>query len=318
MTPILGFLIVLGAAVIGSLVIFPRVNPQNPIISGLAVSGIPYILTGLLLGPQVFNFLSVDILQSLEPLLSLTLGWAGLLFGIHLRWRNIKRYPPNYTLFTAVQSLLSFVIILGICWYALDRLGGFSSLQILELSLILGAIGCNTTPITIARTILVHKASGRLTHLMQFVSGLDGVWGIVISGITFALFNSASSNWVTSNWQWILVYLVFGILFGLAYVYLIRQRFDNEEMVLLVLGLVIFTSGVGFYLHLSPIFLNMIVGVVIAQFRREAEKTVRILSYAETPIYLILLLYAGAVWKISLYPEIFVFLIFVGARFIGK
>ncbi len=318
MTPILGFLLVLTAAFLGSVLVFPRINHKNPIVSGLAVSGIPYILIGVLLGPRVFGFLNEKILFSLEPLISLSLGWAGMLFGIHLRWRNIKRFPANYTLFSAVQGLIAFVIIGGICLVAYSNLWNEAPRHILEVSLVFAALGCNTTPITIARAVVMHKASGRLTHLMQFVSGLDGFWGIFFAGITFALFNPLVSNWITSNWQWLLLNVLLGILIGLAFVFLVRSKFERDELTLLVIGLVVFASGVGFYLRLSPIFLNMIVGIVIAQFRREAEKTVRVLGYAETPIYLFLLLFAGALWNINFFSEVAFIGVFIGARFLGK
>ncbi len=318
MTPILGFVLVISAAVLAAVFIVPRINRKNPLISGIAVSGIPYVLLGVLLGPQIFGFLSEQILIRLEPLISLTLGWAGILFSIHLRWRNLIRFPLNYLLFTAIQGLIAFLIIFLICWAAFSLIHTIEVPLLLESTLILAALGCATTPVVIARTVLTHHAKGRLTHLLQFISSLDGVWAIVISGIVFSLFNPLQSQWINVGWQWLLLTLALGVIIGLAYVYLIRGRFEGDEIMLFVFGLVIFTSGVGFYLHISPIFLNMIVGVVIAQFRREAEKTSRILSYAETPIYFILLIFAGALWNINMIMGIFFIAVFIVARFLGK
>ena len=106
--------------------------------------------------------------------------------------------------------------------------------------------------------------------------------------------------------------------FGILFRYLIRLKFQREEILLLVFGLVIFTSGIGFYLQLSPILMTMIVGITIAQFPRESEKVMRIIHIAEKPTYLFMLIYAGALWNYRFWEEIAIIIFFIGARFLGK
>ncbi len=318
MSPVLGFIIVSAVAFLGAVLVFPRLDPRNPIVSGLAVSGIPYLLLGMLMGPRIFNLLSEPVLVSLEPLVSLTLGWVGLLFGIHLRWRNLKRFPRNYVLFTLAQALVAFVVILVVSWVLFRFFGVRYGANTLEICLILAALGCTTSPLTIARAMVVNRARGRLTHLIQFVSSMDGLYGIVLAGVVFAFINPSASPWINSGASWLILNIVLGLLIGGVFVFLIRSKFDREELTLLVLGLVIFTSGVGFYLRLSPIFLTMIVGTVIAQFPREAEKANRILGAVEKPIYLILLIFAGALWNFNVGLDILIIAGFVAARFLGK
>jgi hypothetical protein len=97
-----------------------------------------------------------------------------------------------------------------------------------------------------------------------------------------------------------------------------KSRFNSEEIFLLVIGMVIFTSGIGYYLHVSSIFLNMIVGIVLAQYRRESEKITRILVSGEKPIYVILLIFAGAMWSIPHSLNWIIITGFIIFRFIGK
>jgi hypothetical protein len=318
MTSFLGLLLILAIAFIGSKFFSRTTVINNPVFSGLIVSGFPYILMGVLLGPHFFNFLSSEIISSLEPLISLALGWIGLLFGIQLRWRNIRRFPVNYLIFSSLQSLISFVIIFAIILISFSFLSPAKFVYRLEAAFILAAIGSTTAPLTLGRLVIEHKAKGKLTHFIQFISSLDDIWGITIAGIAMAVFHPTALQWFTAGWQWIALSVLISIALGLIFQYLIKFRFQQQEVLLLVLGLVIFTSGIGFYLRLSPIFMNMIVGITLAQFHRESEKVMRVLPLVEKPIYLLLLVFAGSLWNYQFIMEILLLITFIVARFVGK
>lgn len=318
MTPLLGLLLVLIITFVGARFLSRSSVSKNPVFSGLIVSGIPYILIGVLLGPRFFNFLNPHIIDSLEPLVSLAIGWVGLLFGLQLRWKNIRRFPRNYLLLTSIQSLVTFLIIfaiIGLTIY-LIRVPAFHNR--LEAVIILAAIGSMTAPFTIARISIERKIKGRLTHLLQFISSLDSFWGILIAGMVIAMFHPYAFKWLNSGWQWFLISIFISILLGILFRYLISLRFQSEEIFVLVLGLVIFTSGIGFYLKLSPIFMTMVVGLTLAQYPRECEKVMRVIHPAEKPTYLFLLVSAGAIWNYQFWEEIFLIFIFIIARFTGK
>ncbi len=318
MTPILGFLILVTIAFIGKVLISPRIRQTNPLILGLSASGIPYILIGVLMGPYGFNVLSRSILNDLHPLISLALGWVGFLFGIQLQWRNLRRFPPNYLLFTTIQSLVSMAVIVGIIFSGIRIFSSMPFSTALELAVVLGIVGSMTAPIALARMVISHKLRGKLVHLAQFISSLDAFWGIVMIGLFFVFQQSILPSGITIPWVWLTLILVLGIGMGLSFILLLRVRFEPEEMLLLILGLVIFVSGVGFYLHISPIFLTMLVGIVIAQFPFQARRIFRVLLFAEKPIYLMMLIFAGAWWNFHAISHVLIILLFLIARLIGK
>ena len=318
MTPIFGLLIILLITFLGTR-FFSRKAIQNiPALSGFLVSGIPYVLIGMLLGPRFFNFLHYEVITSLDPLISLALGWIGLLFGLQLRWRKIRRFPGNYLFFTSLQSLITFFVIFLIMGGIIYLIGPSRFQNRLEAVLILAALGSASAPISLARLVIEQKAKGRLTQFLQFVSSLDPFWAITIAGIVIAIFHPPAQHWFNSAGDWILLSIAIPVLIGLIFRYLIKLRFQPEEVFILVLGLVIFTSGIGFYLKLSPIFLTMILGITLAQFPRESEKVMRILHMAEKPTYLFLLIFAGALWNYRFWEEIILILFFILTRFAGK
>jgi hypothetical protein len=318
MTPFLGLLLILLITFIGVRFFSRTTILKTPLFSGLIVSGVPYILIGVFLGPKVFNFLNDKILDSLQPLIHMAIGWVGLLFGLQLRWRNIRRFPRNYVLFTSLQSLVTFFIIalaMGILIFFLSPAPFENRLTAL---IILAAIGSMTAPLSMGRTVIQERIKGRLAQFLQFISSLDSFWGIIITGIAFALIHRPAAHWLTSGWQWLILSVLTGIFTGLVFRFLLRLRFEGEEIFLLVLGLVIFISGIGFYLRLSPVFMNMVAGITIAQFPRVSEKFMRIIHSAEKPVYVLLLVFAGAFWDYRFWQEILLIVSFIFIRYLGK
>ncbi len=317
MTPIIGLLIILLFTFVGARFFGRSTLMRTPLFSGFIVSGIPYILMGVFLGPQFFNFLNVHIISSLKPLISMALGWVGLLFGLQLRWRNLRKFPVNYLLFTSLQSLTSLLVIfagLGVCLLVLAP-SAFKNK--VEAVLVLAALGSITAPLMISRLVIERKARGSLTHFIQFVSSLDSFWGIVLSGVVMALFHPIAPGFMNGG-VWLLLTVLLGVVIGLLFYYLIHLHFTGEDLLLLVLGLVIFVSGVGFYLKISPIFLTMVVGITLAQFPRSADKVMRVLARMEKQTYLFLLIFAGATWNYRFWEEILLILAFLVFRYMGK
>lgn len=318
MTPILGLLLILLIAFIGTRIFSEKAILKAPLLSGLIVSGIPYILLGVVLGPYFFNFLNPTVLENLQPLLSLALGWVGLLFGIQLRWRNIRRFPRNYLLFTSVQSFVSLLIIFVILLIGGWLLGMANRPMFLIMTITLAALGSNSAMVTIGRIVVERRVHGRLTHLLQFVTSLDGYWAILVGGLAI------SAHWLLTDlspifrWGWLGLAFTLPILIGYLFHKLIQIRFQSEELLLLVLGLVIFTSGLGFYFKISPIFLTMILGITLAQFPRDSEKIMRVVRKAEKPIYLFMLVFAGAMWNYRFWTALVFITIFIVARTAGK
>jgi Kef-type K+ transport system membrane component KefB len=132
------------------------------------------------------------------------------------------------------------------------------------------------------------------------------------------VFHQPAIRWFQTGWHWTLLLIIISILLGMLFRLLLRFRFTQEEIFLLVLGIIIFTSGAGFYLRLSPILMTTIVGITIAQFPRESEKVLRVIHTGEKPTYLFLLIFAGAMWNYRFWEEILLILAFIVARYLGK
>ncbi len=80
-------------------------------------------------------------------------------------------------------------------------------------------------------------------------------------------------------------------------------------------------SGASYYLNLSPIYTNLVLGFILANSGSAHRDVTRLLLATERPVYLALLLFAGAAWSPGARDLLFIAPLFVlirlGARFVG-
>jgi hypothetical protein len=70
-------------------------------------------------------------------------------------------------------------------------------------------------------------------------------------------------------------------------------------MVLFLLGIAAFASGAALQLQLSPLFVSVVMGSVVANFSPDPQRVFRVLHEWEKPIYVVFLLLAGALLDFS-------------------
>ncbi|MGW8268056.1 MAG: hypothetical protein ACWGSQ_16935, partial [Longimicrobiales bacterium] len=76
--------------------------------------------------------------------------------------------------------------------------------------------------------------------------------------------------------------------------WLTRPRPGGEELVLFLLGIAAFASGAALQLQLSPLFVSVTMGAVVANLSPDPQRVFRVLQEWEKPIYVVLLILAGA------------------------
>src|SRR6185503_3647150 len=87
----------------------------------------------------------------------------------------------------------------------------------------------------------------------------------------------------------------------------------------IVLGSIAFASGLAGYLHLSPIAICFIAGVLVTNFPNEQRESIfRILHHLERPVHLLFLMIAGAIWDVADWRGWLLVPLFVAGRVIGK
>lgn len=300
MHPFLSTLILILVALVGARFSFSTLRvPPGPRL--VLRTGTHFLLLGFLLGPHVLGLLTQDSLRQLFPLLGIGLGWIGFLFGLQLDRRNLRQFPIAFHLLAIGQAVLVFVVFVGVGGLALVG-AGLTDRTPLLLLLGAGATACISTPAGIALISTNYRVRGKVRDLLFFVASLDAVVGIAALQTVYALFppgDLGAGLPLLPRVTWVVAAVGLGVICGILFLWLTRPRPGSEEMVLFLLGIAAFASGSALQLQLSPLFVSVVMGIVVANFSPDPQRVFRVLHDWEKPIYVVFLLLAGALLDFS-------------------
>ena len=258
----------------------------------LFVAGTHFLFIGFLLGPVV-GLLSREVIAQFFPLLALGLGWVGLLFGLQLEVRQLRRFPRRITIGALLQAVVAFGVFFGL---GLLALAPFFALDDVTRAVLLAgaATACVSSPLGVSAA--VANVRGRTSELLLYCASLDALIGIVALQVIFALFHPLRARGlsIAIGAEWLFVAVGVGVAFAIFLLWLTRPKPDSDELVLFLLGCALFLGGASLYLGLSTLFVAMIAGTLVGNLSPMRRRLFTVLQEWEKPIYVILLLLLGA------------------------
>jgi hypothetical protein len=254
-------------------------------------AGSEYLFLGLLLAAAPLSILSSNSIQLLLPAVDLGLGWIGLLFGIQFEWAQLKRIPLRYMGITIIQAVFTFLLVLaGLSIITIFVVNNLSVSGIL----VLAAIASLSSPTCFVFMRSHLHLSHQIRHLVQYISSLDPIVSIAIFGLIIS--TRVHLGWLTQ----LPVYFFLASCIVLIFHLLTRFRISRQELLILTMGLVLFSSGLAEIFGLSPLFLNFVIGLGLINLPSLNHRSfAMILHSQEKPIYIVFLVLAGAIWTPS-------------------
>ena len=295
MDPLLGTLALILLAFLGARFSFSTQNVRSgPRL--LFRTGTHFIAVGFVLGPSVMGLVTTEALEHLFPFMALGLGWVGFLFGMQLERDTLRAFPLQRHLFAAGQAIVTFVILAGAGIAGLFALGRAGSAEVL-LVLLAGATACISAPAGIAMISSNFLVRGPVRKMLFFVASVDALVGVVIVQLVYSGYHPPDALDMFGELPalaWTLLALCVGLLCGIIFVWLSRARTGIEELVLFLMGIAAFAAGAALQLRLSPLFVATVMGAVVANFVPDPRRVLRVMVRWEKPVYIILLILAGA------------------------
>lgn len=267
-------------------------------------SGIEYIILGVILGPYVTDIMTPQVVGQLSPVMSLAIGSLGLCYGLQLRFRDLARLDPECFRVAFIEVITTFLLIGGafalLFWYALGGQG--DRMAVLTSASVLGATGAVSATTAIGVVRQHYQASGSLANLLQFVVGFDELLGIMLFGFVFCFFHVGQTSGIRplTTTEWVAVNILFGLVLGILFFLFLGGEESQPKLMLALIGIVVFSSGAAYYLNLSPLFINLALGIMLANTSKIRDRLLRILQSVEKPFYVVLLVFAGAAWQVTL------------------
>ncbi len=288
-------------------------------ISGVITAGFPFVALGLVASLPAIDILSGDVLHRLQPVLHFGLGWLGFIIGAQLDIRVLDRVPKGTAYLILVEALGPFGITAAGCGAVMLAFGlSWRDPAVWRDVILLGAAAAMTAPRKFRgfanRTW--HEGRG-VDILLGQLDELIGVIGLLF--ITAYFRGATETTWQIPNTAWVFVSLGLGVAIGVLIFAMVRVPTSNAEFLAVVLGAIAFASGLAGYLHLSPIVICFLAGVLVTNFPNEQRASIfRILNHLERPVHLLFLIIAGAMWDVWDWRGWALVPLFVIGRVVGK
>ncbi|MBN1418343.1 MAG: hypothetical protein JXP34_06170 [Planctomycetes bacterium] len=287
--------------------------------------GPEFVALGLFLGGEAFGQPFLDILGpetrlALSPAIALALGWAGFLFGHHLRGDIIRRFPRAYVTAAACESAGAAAVVfaaLGLATRAIELP--------IAVAIALAGVAAPTSPTALGllrRSVGSAPSGSRADpdagrsafEAMLFAAGTDEVLALPIYAVGWLAISRGSAS---DAGLAMASAAGLGLLLG-GFIHLAsRLRVRDEEMRLLILGAVTLGAGAALLLGLPPLFATAAAGILAGNLRGRSARIDAILAGLERPVYTGLLVIAGASLSVD-GPAIGIGLALAALRLAGK
>lgn len=284
----------------------------------LTLWSLEYLLIGLVVGPHGVGLLSDENLDSLQPFISLNLGLVGFALGLPLR-RRVGRFSVLFFgLFASSATIAATAFGLDpVLAFLAPRVGEGQRLW-LCVAIGAAAASCSLQVIDSARS--AFKSKGPTTNLLRSFAVASNVIAVCVAGLGLALAraNDGSGRLGLSEPAWLVGSVALGLSLGVLFWLFSgeEQGERTERTFLATVGVVIFASGLASAIGISPLFLNLLAGIVVSLLPRTERLHLAVVRL-ERPALIVLLIFAGALLEPALDWLLVAPLVYVVLRYIA-
>ncbi|MFK7991285.1 MAG: cation:proton antiporter [Sandaracinaceae bacterium] len=300
----------------------------------LMLVGVEYIVLGVVLGPNMpYEIPAFSNLDDLLPIVALAVGWVGLLRGMEL---SLKRFRSNAATgsvrIVVVQALVAGGATTAAA-YAMFTSGqlfvfGSHATEAIvgprEVWMAAGVMGCAAAAGSFEPVELLkrrYRLEGDLSEKIRRMAAMSDLLAVLVFGLLFCIFHESNEDALVqpSPTEWAVVSVGLGALLGVLFTPFLGQDDSENGRFLAMIGIIVLASGAAYFLDLSPLLVNLCLGVVLVNTARSGKEIQETLRSTRKPMALVLLVFAGALWHPpDLVPAVLISAGYVLLRFLGK
>lgn len=285
------------------------------------VGGAEYVVIGFLLGPHAARLLDAQVVQELTPIVSLALGWLGMLLGTYFRLPAMALLDSAHVKIAFTEAVSTFVLALAALLPIFHYVVGYGWTDAPIPAVTLAAVATLSAPAAIDAFARKGFGTSPVFPVVQLVARIDALIGVVAFGLVLAILHRgdvAPTVRQPTATEWAVINIAVGVASGVLFHLFLGPREreptpeDDSRLFVALAGAIVIASGAAYYLNLSPIFTNLVLGFILANTGNAHRDVSRLLARTERPVFLALLIFAGAAWSASA-PELW----FIAPAFIG-
>ncbi len=266
-----------------------------------------FVPIGALLGPNVFNVITVEVLGHLDVVITMALATLGVFIGIAVgsSGSGLRRLFAAST----VEAAVTIAVVGGSLFFLTGTWGVASGVPQGLLAIALGiCASASAAPSTTPHDPPVRRIAAR-------VADLDDVLPIVLGAVIIVL--AARGDHSAAPLRTVAGAGVGGAV-AAAGLLLLGRGTDRAELGVFVLGLLALLGGAAAFLETSPLLTGMAAGIVWSIAPGHADAIIsEELGKVQHPLVVLLLIAAGAS-LVATPAGLWVFAPYVIFRFAGK
>lgn len=259
----------------------------------------------MLLGPHVTRLLDAGRVQDLTPIVSLAIGWLGMLLGTYFRLPTLALLTPDHLRIAFAEAVATFAAALGALLLLFRYLAGHAWTEASVEAVTLAAVATLSSPAAVDAFVGRARVRSALLPVLQLTARIDALIGVVAFGLVLAVLHRgdvAPGIRPPTATEWAVINLAVGVASGVLFHLFLGPREGGTEagaasrLFVALAGAIVVASGASYYLNLSPLYTNLVLGFILANSGAHRD-VARLLAATERPVYLALLVFAGAAWS---------------------
>jgi Kef-type K+ transport system membrane component KefB len=273
----------------------------------LAGFGLPritgYIISGIVLGPDVIGVLSHPVVAKMGVFNTLALGLISISAGLEIEIGAMRRVMRTMIAMTAVKVVLLLVVVGGglmLTHLYLLPLPVPDDASALVLAMIIAVLGIGTSPSITLAMVNDTKARGRLTDIALGLAVLKDVVVIILLAITIAIGNNAISPETSVGIVPVVFHMAkqlglsIAIGSGVGVLLILYVKYVHRELLLGAVVAVLITAEVSTYLELELLLVLISAGFVVRNLSEQEHHLMPALQRISLPVFVVFFTTAGA------------------------
>lgn len=287
-----------------------------------------YIITGILLGPNVINVIPSSFISGTDFLSDIALAFIAFSAGEFFKISNLKASGNKVIVITLFEALAAFVLVFIVSYFVL-RID-------IAFSLVLAALSSATAPASTMMTIKQTNAKGEYVNTLLEVVALDDVVTLILYSIAIAVCIGINNGKDGITFSEIglpilknLACLAIGFFLGFGLKIMLPKKRTVDNRLIIVIAVIFLFCGICSLLGQSPLLGCMAIGAVYTNQKDGGEKLFKQVNYFTPPIMLLFFVRSGMNFNLSTFiskdaghifvvPLVLVAVIYFFVRIIGK
>ncbi|MGM0577234.1 MAG: hypothetical protein ACQEXJ_16025 [Myxococcota bacterium] len=261
----------------------------------LVVTGHLFLVMGYLVGLPLTSSQRADLLPGLTPVTAVVAGWVGFTVGMAFHHRVLRRVSGAACAVALAPGVASAAVV-GVLGLGMLALAGVEGHRAVAAALVLAAVASVSAP-TLPRAArdrpLGRSAPVRgALRMMEFAAGLENLVAVALALLAFAVLRGAPDGLGIVTW-W-LGSVALGAIAGFCGWLFLGGKATGDERLLLGLGVVAVSAGLGEWLGLSPEGVCAVSGATLVNLPGDRMTRLRLtMERVERPAFVILMALVG-------------------------